>query len=203
MSALPLYISPEEVDRTIACCDVAVSARKRNRAILLLMSVLVLSTGDIVNLRMTDIDWSRAELRVCDKSRCEVTLSLPQAIGDVHCQCASESERRASVSQICGTASAVVRCVRGQQICAHRTDTCHGYLLLHLVSANMGLSLAPPLKRGALEVANPQAVECSRKLNNFNKQLNKLTLRVVAVDRLTIRQRFFSVVLFADLLCFL
>ena len=82
LSTLPQYISPEEVERTIACCDVATPGGRRNRAILLLMSVLALRAGDIVSLRMTDIDWNRAELRVSGKSRCEATLPLPQAVGD-------------------------------------------------------------------------------------------------------------------------
>ena len=82
LSTLPQYLSPEQVEHTIACCDVATPDGRRNRTILLLMSVLALRAFDIVNLRMTDIDWNRAELRVSGKSKCEATLPLPQAVGD-------------------------------------------------------------------------------------------------------------------------
>lgn len=82
LSTLPQYLSPEQVAHAIACCSRSMWAGRRDRAILLLLSVLGLRASDIVNLQMTDIDWCRAELRVSGKSRCEAALPLPQSVGD-------------------------------------------------------------------------------------------------------------------------
>ena len=54
----------------------------RDRAILLLLARLALRAGDIVALRLSDIDWDRAEIHVSGKSRREAALPLPQDAGD-------------------------------------------------------------------------------------------------------------------------
>ena len=54
----------------------------RDRAILLLLARLALRAGDIVALRLGDIAWDRAVLRVAGKSRREAELPLPQDAGD-------------------------------------------------------------------------------------------------------------------------
>ena len=81
LSSLPRYISPEEVERAIASCGED-PVGMRDRAILLLLARLALRAGDIVALRLGDIDWDRAEIRVAGKSRREVALPLPQDVGD-------------------------------------------------------------------------------------------------------------------------
>ena len=81
LSTLPRYISDEDVERTIKCCNGPHSG-VRDTAILLLLARLALRAGDIVALRFCDIDWNRAEIRVSGKSRCHVVLPLPQDVGD-------------------------------------------------------------------------------------------------------------------------
>ena len=81
LSSLPRYISPEEVERAIASCSEN-PAGMRDRAILLLLARLALRAGDIVALRLGDIDWDRAEIRVAGKSRRQAALPLPQDVGD-------------------------------------------------------------------------------------------------------------------------
>lgn len=72
----------EAIDRVIACCDVAKPVGVRDRAILLLLARLALRAGDIVQLRLADIDWRNALIKVCGKSRRQVALPLPQEVGD-------------------------------------------------------------------------------------------------------------------------
>ena len=68
LSALPRYILADDVERAIASCgDDPMGVR--DRAILLLLARLALRAGDIVALRLDDIDWNRAEIRVSGKSR--------------------------------------------------------------------------------------------------------------------------------------
>jgi len=81
LASLPQYISADDVERAIATCkDHRVGIR--NRAVLLLLARLGLRAGDIVALRIGDIDWDRAEIRVLGKSPCWTVLPLPQDVGD-------------------------------------------------------------------------------------------------------------------------
>ena len=81
LSTLPRYIPADDVEHTIASCgDDPMGVR--DRAILLLLARLALRAGDIVALRLGDIDWDRAEIRVSGKSRRQTALPLPQDVGD-------------------------------------------------------------------------------------------------------------------------
>ncbi len=82
LASLPRYIAPEAVEDVIACCDVTKPAGLRDRAILLLLARLALRAGDIVALRLEDIDWRNALVRVCGKSKRQECLPLPQDAGD-------------------------------------------------------------------------------------------------------------------------
>jgi site-specific recombinase XerD len=54
----------------------------RDRAIILLLVRLGLRAGDVVRLRLADIEWESGTVRVLGKSRYEVRLPLPQDVGD-------------------------------------------------------------------------------------------------------------------------
>ena len=54
---------------------------KRDRAILLLLARFGLRAGDILRLRLSDIDWKGATIRVSGKGRRETLLPLTQEIG--------------------------------------------------------------------------------------------------------------------------
>jgi site-specific recombinase XerD len=54
----------------------------RDRAVLLLLSRLGLRAGDIVRMRIKDIDWKNGRLRVAGKGRRECRLPIPQEVGD-------------------------------------------------------------------------------------------------------------------------
>ena len=81
LSSLPRYVSPEDVERAIDSCGEG-PAGLRDRAILLLLARLALRAGDVAALRLGDIDWDTAEIRVAGKSRREAALPLPQDVGD-------------------------------------------------------------------------------------------------------------------------
>ena len=69
LAALPQYISSEDVERTIAACGAGRPAGMRDRAIILLLARLALRAGDIVGLRLGDIDFRNAQVKVSGKSR--------------------------------------------------------------------------------------------------------------------------------------
>jgi len=81
LAALPRYLQPEDVERLIASCDRASPISRRDRAILLLLARLGLRAGDIVHLRLSDIDWKGAWIHVCGKGRHHTRLPLTQEIG--------------------------------------------------------------------------------------------------------------------------
>lgn len=82
LASLPRYISAEAVQRIIDACDPDQPCGARDRAILLLLARLGLRGGDIVGMRLSDIDWEDARIRVAGKGRREARLPLPQEVGD-------------------------------------------------------------------------------------------------------------------------
>ena len=81
-STLPRHLPPEDIERIIASCDLTTAMGIRNRAILLLLARLAVRVGDVASLRMKDIDWANALVRVSGKSQREAVLPLPQDVGD-------------------------------------------------------------------------------------------------------------------------
>jgi integrase/recombinase XerD len=65
----------------IASCSPTSPSGKRDRAILLLLARLGLRAGDIVELRVDDIDWKGAWISVCGKGRRLTKLPLTQEVG--------------------------------------------------------------------------------------------------------------------------
>jgi integrase/recombinase XerD len=82
LSTLPRYIDTAQVEQLIATCDPSTPTGLRDRAILLLLARLGLRAGDIVSLRLGDLDWQWATLSVLGKGRRETRLPLPQDVGD-------------------------------------------------------------------------------------------------------------------------
>ena len=82
LATLPQYISPEDVEKTIAACDAGRPTGMRDHAIILLLARLGLRAGDIIDLRIEDIDLRNALVRVSGKCGRETALPLPQDAGD-------------------------------------------------------------------------------------------------------------------------
>jgi integrase len=82
LARLPRYLTAEQVDGLIAACDGSSPARRRDRAIILLLARLGLRAGDVAGLRVSDIEWETGTLRVSGKGRYQVRLPLPQDVGD-------------------------------------------------------------------------------------------------------------------------
>lgn len=82
LSSLPRYLPEADVEKVIASCDPATTLGKRDRAVLLLLARLGLRGGDVCALRLDDVDWREATLRVRGKGRREIRLPLPQDAGD-------------------------------------------------------------------------------------------------------------------------
>jgi integrase/recombinase XerD len=81
LASLPRYLPPEDVERLIASCDRTSAVGWRDRAVLLLLARLGFRAGDIVHLRLSDIDWKDASIQVCGKGRRHTRLPLTQEVG--------------------------------------------------------------------------------------------------------------------------
>jgi len=81
-ASLPRYLSPDDVERIISTCDLSTASGRRDHAMFLLLARLGLRAGEVVGLRLNDIDWKKARLRVLGKGRRESALPLPQDVGD-------------------------------------------------------------------------------------------------------------------------
>jgi len=82
LSSLPRHMEPKFVPWLIASCDTDQPKGMRDRAVLLLLVRLGLRPGDIVAMRLDDIEWTHGTIRVRGKARREVRLPLPQDAGD-------------------------------------------------------------------------------------------------------------------------
>lgn len=78
---LPKAISAEHAKLAIDSCDSRTAVGRRDRAVLLILSRLGLRAGEIIKLRLDDIDWDVAQLRVRGKGRHESLLPLPVDVG--------------------------------------------------------------------------------------------------------------------------
>ena len=80
-SSLPRYLQAEDVERSIASCNLGSPVGRRDRVILLLLARLGLRAGDIVQIQLGDIDWKGAWISVTGKSRRQTKFPLTQEVG--------------------------------------------------------------------------------------------------------------------------
>ncbi len=81
-SGVPKYLPAEQVETLLASCDQRTLAGQRDYAILLLLARLGLRAGEVVHLRLEDIDWTEGLLTVCGKGGRWRRLPLPVDVGE-------------------------------------------------------------------------------------------------------------------------
>lgn len=82
LSTIPRTIPAATVEAIVTSCGGTTPVESRDRAILFLLARMGLRAGDVWRLRLVDIDWRTARLRLHGKSRRTTTLPLPQDAGD-------------------------------------------------------------------------------------------------------------------------
>ncbi|MFY9987391.1 MAG: site-specific integrase [Chthoniobacterales bacterium] len=81
LSDLPKHLPAGAVQRVLDSCDLETSTGRRNYAILLLLARLGLRAGEVVRLKLEDIDWDNALITLCGKGGHRARLPLPMDVG--------------------------------------------------------------------------------------------------------------------------
>jgi len=83
LSTVPKFLQPGDVERLLKSCDEKTKTGRRNHAVLLLLARLGLRAGEIVKLRLDDIDWDAGEIHVNGSKRTgHEGLPIPQDVGE-------------------------------------------------------------------------------------------------------------------------
>ena len=82
LATVPTYLSPAEVEKLLAACDLSTPTDRRDHAILLLLARLGLRAGEVVTLELGDIAWRAGEILVRGKGQQRDHLPLPSDVGE-------------------------------------------------------------------------------------------------------------------------
>lgn len=82
LSGIPKYLTPEEVKGLLAACDRNTSTGRRNYAVLLLLARLGLRAGEVVALKLDDINWRAGKLMIRGKGLSHDWLPLLPDVGE-------------------------------------------------------------------------------------------------------------------------
>jgi site-specific recombinase XerD len=82
LATVPTYLSPVDVEKVLAACDMATPTGRRDRAIVLLLARLGLRAGEVVTLEVGDIAWRSGEILVRGKGQQRDHLPLPPDVGE-------------------------------------------------------------------------------------------------------------------------
>jgi site-specific recombinase XerD len=81
MASLPRALSSEEIQQLLSRRDRHTAVGRRNWAILLLLARLGLRAGEVVGLRLEDLDWEAGELCIRSSGARSDRLPMPQEVG--------------------------------------------------------------------------------------------------------------------------
>lgn len=81
-STFPKALEPGQVELLLASCDQDHAVEQRDYSILLLLARLGLRSGEVVAMRLADINWQSGELTIRGKGSRRHRLPIPQDVGE-------------------------------------------------------------------------------------------------------------------------
>ena len=81
-ATVPKFLKLGQVDKVLKHCDRRHATERRDYAILLLLARLGLRAGEVVALRLDDLDWKEGNLTLRGKGGREAKLPLPEEVGE-------------------------------------------------------------------------------------------------------------------------
>lgn len=153
LSVLPKHLPADQVQRVLKACGRKTAFGRRNYAILLLLARLGLRAGEVIRLRLDDIDWEHDCLMVHGKAARMAQLPLPADVaraiaryiqhGRPRCDCRALFIRdRAPLSGLSGANSIAKIVWRALQAAGVKSARAGAHLLRHSLATDM-------LRRGA------------------------------------------------------
>lgn len=100
LASLPAYLPPGDVEKILGVPDPSRPVGLRDRAILLLLARLGLRGGDIVQMRLEDLDWSSGTFAIHGKERRPGRLPLPQEVGDALLEYLAKGRPKVNLEQV-------------------------------------------------------------------------------------------------------
>jgi site-specific recombinase XerD len=82
LSAVPKYVTQEEVEQVLKACNRNTTIGRRDYAVLLLVARLGLRAGEVVALQLEDINWRAGEILVRGKGMHHERMPLPADVGE-------------------------------------------------------------------------------------------------------------------------
>ena len=81
LSTLPRFLPAATVEHILERCDRTTAVGRRNHAILLLLARLGVRAGEVVGMRLDDIDWSTGQITIRGKGGKSAQLPLAKDVG--------------------------------------------------------------------------------------------------------------------------
>ena len=78
---MPKYLRPGQAEQILDHCDRGTAKGRRDYAVLLLLARLGLRAGEVVALRLDDIDWEQGHVTVRSKGGRWTRLPIPDDVG--------------------------------------------------------------------------------------------------------------------------
>jgi site-specific recombinase XerD len=122
LSSLPRYLPPEEVERVVTASKIDAPVGRRDYAILLLLARLGLRAGDIVQLRLSDIDWDGAWIQVSGKSRRLTRFPLTRELGEALAAYLQDGRPQSDATTVFVRARVPFRAFASHQAVTHIVD---------------------------------------------------------------------------------
>ena len=166
LSDLPKHLPASAVERVLESCDLETSTGRRDFAILLLLARLGLRAGEVIRLKLEDIDWDNALITICGKGGYLTQLPLPMDVGQAivsylhrdRPRCSSRSLFIRAYAPLTGLsgANAIAKIVQGALETAGVESVRKGaHLLRHSLATSMlrnGASLGRSAKYSAIRL---------------------------------------------------
>ena len=78
---MPRFLSGEQIQKILDCCDRETAIGKRDYALLLLLARLGLRAGEVVALKLEDFDWDAGLITVRGKGKRVAQMPLTSEVG--------------------------------------------------------------------------------------------------------------------------
>jgi integrase/recombinase XerD len=157
MTSIPRAIPPEHVRRALACCDRRKSVGRRDYAILLLLARLGLRAGEIVRLKLDDIDWESGTLTIHGKARRDSALPLLADVGEAIADYLKDGRPRSESRRVFLCAQAPVRCFK------------NGNAVSNVVKYALERTGIEPPRKGAHQFRHALATEMLRRKSTLSE----------------------------------